>query len=253
MSISLYRRMVVTSAEPIPQALPWVSGVNPSTTIFFTRGFASHSMKRLLRPVMLGSMPAPLMFLPICSTISTSTSSKQMRAITLWPWPAAPARARTSDSAGTTSTMAVSSAAFSTIATPSRKFFLDMMNFAALGNSSPNISMPLVCSSVAPTSLPRPIIIILTMPLSMGPRKLVCGLTRQMRHNAVGCGGELVHVDRHAVDLAQLHDVHLRVDRAADEALGDAVAFEHLRWPSAVPPPWLPIAGKMNGLRRPAP
>ena len=34
--------------------------------------------------------------------------------------------------------IAVSSAAFSTIATPNRKFFFDMMNFAALGSSSPN-------------------------------------------------------------------------------------------------------------------
>ena len=44
----------------------------------------------------------------------------------------------------------------------------------------------------------------------------------------VGSSRELVHVDRHAVDLAQLHHFHLRLDRAADIALGDAVVLQHL-------------------------
>ena len=124
--------------------------------------------------------------------------------------------------------IAVSSAAFSTMPTPNRKFFFDMMNFAVLGSSSPKMSMPLVCSSVAPVILPMPMVIILTMPLSIGARKFVCGLMRQTKHDAVGSGRELVHVDGHAVDLAQFHHVHLRLDGAADEALGDAVALQHL-------------------------
>ena len=66
--------------------------------------------------------------------------------------------------------------------------------------------------------------------------------------NAVGGGGKLVHVDGHAVDLAQLHHLHLRLDRAADIALGDAVVLQHLALALGVAPPWLPMAGKMKGL-----
>ena len=91
------------------------------------------------------------------------------------------------------------------------------------------MSMPLVCSSVAPMILPMPMVIILTMPLSMGARKLVCGLMRQttarrrrLRRRACPCRPAC----RRACPAPP--PPCCDVNRAADEALGDAVALQHL-------------------------
>jgi len=87
--------------------------------------------------------------------------------------------------------IAVSSAAFSTIATANRKFFFPMISLAVFGSSSPNMSMPYVCSVVAPMILPMPMESILTMPDSIGARKLVCGLTRGINTTASASAANL--------------------------------------------------------------
>ena len=73
-----------------------------------------------------------------------------------------------------------------------------------------------------------PMVIILTMPLSM--RRAIIGvrLDAAGEDETIGLGSVLIHVDRHpVVRLAELHDFHGRADRAAHVALGDAVAFEN--------------------------
>ena len=82
------------------------------------------------------------MFLPICSTISTSISLNCSRAINSFALACSTGSRSHSSSAGTASMIAVSSAAFSTIAMPKRKFFFDMMKRAVLGSSSPKLSKP---------------------------------------------------------------------------------------------------------------
>ena len=70
----------MTSASPTPMALPCVSAVRSHTIMAPTRGAAaSCSPATPMRPVMLGSMPTPLMSLPMRSTTSTSTASTGRR------------------------------------------------------------------------------------------------------------------------------------------------------------------------------
>src|SRR3954469_20329177 len=102
-----------------------------------------------------------------------------------------------------------------------------MMNFAVFGNSSPNISMPNVCSSVVADDLAHADGHHFADAAFDGRAKVGVWLDTADEHDAVCSRGELIHVDRHAIDLAEFHDLHLGMDRTADEALGDAVAFQH--------------------------
>ena len=71
-------RLVITLAIPVPMPLPWVSGDKSSRHIRSARrppvakGVAND-------PVTLGSMPSPLKFFPISSTISTSQAGSKIR------------------------------------------------------------------------------------------------------------------------------------------------------------------------------
>ena len=88
----------------------------------------------------------------------------------------------------------------------------------------------------------------------MSPTKPVCGLTRSQTTHVIGLEGVPVEVDGKALGrLADDDRLHAGADRAAAELLGDAVRLRSpRRCPSAVPPPWLPMAGTMNGLARSA-
>ena len=61
------------------------------------------------------------------------------------------------------------------------------------------------------------------------------------------CGGLRVEDREAELRVGERHHVHPRVDRTAAEVLGDAKRREEIGLPCAVPPPWLPIAGTMNG------
>ena len=66
--------------------------------------------------------------------------------------------------------------------------------------------------------------------------------------DVVGLRGGLRVEDREPeLRVSERHHVHPRVDRTAAEVLGDAKRREEIGLPLAVPPPWLPIAGTMNG------
>ncbi|OPY91697.1 MAG: hypothetical protein A4E73_01864 [Syntrophaceae bacterium PtaU1.Bin231] len=66
---------VVKSAKPIPMALPPEAFDRFNTTIRCTlREFSRLKKGELERPVMLGSIPEPLISLPISWTMSTSSS-----------------------------------------------------------------------------------------------------------------------------------------------------------------------------------
>ena len=84
-------------------------------------------------------------------------------------------------------------------------------------------------------------------PLSIGPAKPVCGFTRLQTTHVIGLEGQAIEMDRKTRDCgagvspawavgtaAKTADddrLDAGADRAADERLGDAVAFEHLPLP----------------------
>ncbi|WP_263247675.1 hypothetical protein [Saccharopolyspora rosea] len=70
---------MVTSAVPSPLALPRVRSVRSSTTIRRIDTVPNPSAPAGVRPVMFGSIPAPLMSVPISSTTSTSMSPTRKR------------------------------------------------------------------------------------------------------------------------------------------------------------------------------
>ncbi len=82
-SILSTNRRVVKSANPIPHAFPPLSSVRSRTKIRVILGFSSmpRCKAQLFRPITLLSIPDPLMFFPISSTISTSISSNGSRSI----------------------------------------------------------------------------------------------------------------------------------------------------------------------------
>ena len=83
----------MTSARPIPVALPWDAAVSAWTAIIAMRGAGgSGSPRIIIRPMTLVSIPTPLMSLPIRSMSSTSRSSTGSRP------PCAVARASSSGS-----------------------------------------------------------------------------------------------------------------------------------------------------------
>ena len=80
---------------------------------------------------------------------------------------------------------------------------------------------------------------ILSRPLSTGP--WIAGVRLDARDDAdvVGFGSVAIEVNRITLrGAADLHDLHRRAQRDADELLGDAVAFEQATlFLPAVPPP----------------
>ena len=121
-----------------------------------------------------------------------------------------------------------------------------------LGISSAKRAKPWPWKVSAPRCLPRPIAIILSRPLSTGPLKSVCGLTRLIgtmtSASSAAWRSDRRTRDRRPAPRRSSTVSMLDADLASDRRLGDPEADARTSsWPSAVAPPWLPIAGTTNG------
>ena len=109
---------------------------------------------------------------------------------------------------------------------------------------------PSLWTCAAPWRLPRPIASILSRPLSYRPVNDVCGLIRlsrtmpsaskALRSKWIGRPKELV--PRTTVSISE------RIGQPTASSVTPSSASS-ARWPSAVPPPWLPIAATTKGAR----
>ena len=197
---------------------------------------------------MFVSIPVPLMFLPISSTISTSIRSKGMLGIR------DPASCRSSisersKSSGATATIfAVCSYAFSTTAIPNAIGISLRMTRPHAGIILLSPSEPKECARVAPSCLPNPMVIIFIRPLSTGPLKEVCGLTRLTTTMA-----SAPYAIR-SISTGMLPSTSPTCTTSIEDRMGAPTEASLIpypastsTWPSEVPPPWLPIEGTMKG------
>ena len=75
-SILSNNRRVVRSASPMPSALPWEASLKSLAMMYLIFGLSGSGDPAILRrPIIFVSIPVPLKFFPISSTISTSISS----------------------------------------------------------------------------------------------------------------------------------------------------------------------------------
>ena len=197
----------------------------------------------------LVSMPGPLMSLPMRSTTRTSISRKGMRGIS------SRARRRSSDSASPPTSAAlrprasaVSSRWFSTTASAPKSSPLRSARRAAAGMRSARPAALAACMTCAPGCLPKPIAHILAGPDSTGPRKLVCGLTREIRKTAPASTARLSACQGTPGSASPTTTVSMVARTGAPTR--SSVTPKPARTsacPAAVAAPWLPMAGTMKG------
>ena len=156
-------RFVVTSEKPSPTKAQWLSSAMSSTTVrCFFRPPVTKGVLNV--PVILGSMPAPEMFLPISRTTSTSASGNRNRGIRLLAYCSSAGSRSNISSAGITSSRQVRSFSFSMIATPKAMRQLSNTCLAYWGIRTAMAPKPERCSESAPSRLPMPMAIIFTRP-----------------------------------------------------------------------------------------
>ena len=195
-----------------------------------------------------GSSPAPLMSLPISSTMSRSMSSRGRpgRSPRATSW-----RASSPDSISGPSRSRTSQALccwFSKMATPNRTGTSRRRATAASWTISPRSrATPALCSRSAPSWLPRPIHSIFMRPLPIGPAKSVCGFTRlTITMPSAPAASRSKHSGMSPTAPTGTTSMVARIGAPTASDVMPNPARTSV-WPAAVAPPWEPIAGTMNG------
>ena len=119
---------------------------------------------------------------------------------------------------------------------------------AICGMTSANRPNPRLWQQSAPLRLPRPMTSILTSPLSCGPVKAVCGLTRLMTNTPsaeVACASIWTGSPLSSVPIT-IVSIPARIGHPADAAVTPRCSSTR-SCPSAVAPPWLPMHGTRKG------
>ena len=126
-------------------------------------------------------------------------------------------------------------------------FTRDRVNSATAGMSSAKVAKPWRWNVSAPRCLPRPMAIILSRPLSTGPLKSVCGLTRLIGMMTSASSWAWRSMKTGIPPTSPILTVSM-LERISQPIVASRMPSDARTssWPSAVAPPWLPMAGTTN-------